>query len=132
MLDWQTILWCHKRVPVYYWPVLWLYLQRLADTYTVYAEEGRRFFRWHLERNGVIWVEWCDESDEERARRGAMHRDFNRAPWAALDPDLRAGALAALTPAGLSAILLSLYRDWTVPVLFLDRSCTGLAARAPP
>lgn len=132
MLDWQTILWCHTRVPVYYWPVLWLYLQRLSDTFEVYAEEGRRFFRWHLERNGVIWVEWCDESDEERARRGAMHRDFNRTPWTALDPDLRAERLAALGSAMVDKFVLFLYRQCTAAAPFLHRPDTGLETRAPP
>lgn len=82
MLDWQTILWCHTRVPVFCWPVLWYWLGRLADTYIVYEQEGRRFFRWHLEPDGRIWVEYCDESDAERARRGGLPPGFSRAPWA--------------------------------------------------
>ena len=86
MLDWKTILWCHTRVPVYYWPVLWYWLRRLEDTYTVYAEEGRRFFRWHLERDGRIWIEYCDESDAERAMRGALAPEFDRTPWDRLAP----------------------------------------------
>ena len=86
MLDLQTILWCHARVPVCFWPVLWVYLRRLSDTYIVYAEEGRDAFHWHLERNGVIWVSWCDASDAERAARGELPRDFDRTPWTRLEP----------------------------------------------
>lgn len=81
MLDWRTILWCHAQVPVLYWPVLWHWLERLSVTLHCCHEEGRRFVCWHLERNGTIWVEYQDESDAERARRGALPPDFDRAPW---------------------------------------------------
>ncbi|WP_139792332.1 hypothetical protein [Henriciella litoralis] len=86
MLDWQTILWCHTRVPVYYWPVLWYWLHRLQDTIEVYKLEGRRFFSWQLERDGRIWVKWCDESDDERAQRGALSPAFDRTPWTRMAP----------------------------------------------
>ncbi|WP_084418086.1 hypothetical protein [Henriciella litoralis] len=76
-----------------YWPVLWHYLRRLDETFLVYAEEGRRFFHWHLTRDGRIWIEYCDESDAERAARGAMATSFDRTPWDRLALD--AGAAYA-------------------------------------
>ena len=74
-----------------YWPVLWHYLRRLDETFLVYAEEGRRFFHWHLTCDGRIWVEYCDESDAERAARGAMTTSFDRTPWDRLALDAGAG-----------------------------------------
>ena len=86
MLDLRTILWCHAQVPVWCWPMLWYWLDRLNDTYILCEMEGRRFVRWHLMRDGRIWVEYWDESDAERAARGARHRDFDRTPWERLAP----------------------------------------------
>ena len=74
-----------------YWPVLWHYLRRLDETFLVYAEEGRRFFHWQLTRDGRIWIEYCDESDAERAERGAMATSFDRTPWDRLALDAGAG-----------------------------------------
>lgn len=89
MLDWPTLLKCHAHVPVWYWPVLWHYLARLEATAQMCREEGRAGFGWHLERNGVIWISIMGDSEAERRARGALPADFDRTPWARLDPDLR-------------------------------------------
>lgn len=84
MLDWQKILWCHTQVPVLYWPVLWYWLRRLAVTIELCREEGRRYMCWGLMPDGRIWIEHVDESDAERAARGALPPGFDRTPWESL------------------------------------------------
>ncbi len=122
MLDLATIMRCHAVVPVRYWPVLWYWLGRLRDTYTVYAEEGREWFCWHLTREGVIWVSSCDESDEERRVRGALHRDFDRTPWTRLAPrDFSAFADTCLDVS-----------HCTVTVPLLHSECTASAPMVYP
>ena len=61
--------------------MLWYWLARLADTYLLCEMEGRRFVRWHLMRDGRIRVDYWDESDEERARRGARDPRVEPEPW---------------------------------------------------
>ena len=132
MLDWQTILRCHAYVAVWYWPVLWHYLARLEATAELCRAEGRGGFGWQLERDGTIWITHWPESAAERARRGALPREFDRTPWTALDPSLRAESLAALGSEAVDAIAPFLYHGCTAAVPFLHGPDTGLQTRAPP
>lgn len=132
MLDWPLILRCHAYVPVWCWPVLWLSLARLEATAELCRAEGRGGFGWQLEKSGVIRITHWPESTAERARRGALPRDFDRTPWTALDPDLRAESLAALGSDAVDAIVPFLYRQCTAAAPFLHCPDTGLETRAPP
>lgn len=84
MLDGPMILRCHLFVPVWYWPVLWVYLGRLEMTAALARAEGRKGFAWHLERNGVIWIPYMDASEAERRARGDLPDGFDRTPWVRL------------------------------------------------
>lgn len=92
MLNWETLRFCHQRVPVRYWPVLWFYLACLKLTLDKAWAEGRDGVIWSLKWNGVIYIKFWGESTAER---GGLPADFDRAPWTRLSPqDL--GELGAL------------------------------------
>ena len=131
MLDWQLIRKCHAHVPVVFWPVLWVYLLRLEATAAQARAEGRKGFMWHLMPNGVIIVSFMDASRVERAQRGELPQEFDRAPWTRHLP-LGEGALWATLSGGAFSRLLVRLGGMAKTILELDLDHTAVRPCATP